>query len=80
MQSNSATATLYNSEQPLGEVVAEAIRDGVIKSRSELFITSKLWCRDGHPGRVLPAIQKTLKNLGMEYLDLYLIHFSVSLK
>ncbi|KAK1387157.1 non-functional NADPH-dependent codeinone reductase 2-like [Heracleum sosnowskyi] len=74
------TAALYNSEKCLGEAVAEAVRCGIIKSRDELFITSKLWCSDAHPDRVLPALQNTLRNLGFEYLDLYLIHFPVSIK
>ena len=55
------TAALYNSEKCLGEVVAEAVRCGIIKSRDELFITSKLWCSDAHPDRVLPALQNTLR-------------------
>ncbi|KAL8105651.1 non-functional NADPH-dependent codeinone reductase 2-like [Apium graveolens] len=74
------TAALYNSEQPLGEAVAEAVNCGLIKSRKELFITSKLWCSDAHPQHVLPAIQESLRNLNMEYLDLYLIHWPVSSK
>lgn len=55
------TASVYHSEQPLGEAIAEAISVGLIKSRDELFITSKLWCSDAHPQHVLPAIQKTLR-------------------
>ncbi|KAF8395083.1 hypothetical protein HHK36_019023 [Tetracentron sinense] len=70
------TAALYQSEQPLGE----AIRLGPITSRDELFITSKLWCTDAHHDLVLPALRKTLQNLQLEYLDLYLIHFPVSSK
>ncbi|KAI8556973.1 hypothetical protein RHMOL_Rhmol05G0298100 [Rhododendron molle] len=45
-----------------------------------LFVTSKLWCSDVHPHRVLPALQDTLQKLGLEYLDLYLIHHPVSMK
>ncbi|CAK7355460.1 unnamed protein product [Dovyalis caffra] len=74
------SASLYQSEVPLGEAIADALRLGLIKSRDELFITSKLWCCDGHKDHVLPAIQKTLKNLQLEYLDLYLIHWPVSSK
>lgn len=74
------TAALYNSEQPIGEAITEAITRGLIKSRDELFITSKLWCSDAHPQHVLPAIQKSLRNLNLEYLDLYLIHWPVSSK
>lgn len=55
------TAALYNSEQPLGEAVAEAIDRGLIGSRRDLFITSKLWCSDAHPQRVLPALNTSLK-------------------
>lgn len=55
------TAAFYNSEQPLGEAIAEALNRGLIKSRDEVFITSKLWCSDAHAQFVLPALQKTLK-------------------
>ncbi|KAA8532398.1 hypothetical protein F0562_032433 [Nyssa sinensis] len=73
-------AAVYHSEGPLGEAIAEALRLGLIKSRDDLFITSKLWCSDGHRDLVLPALRNTLQNLGLEYLDLYLIHFPVSLE
>ncbi|XP_058078327.1 non-functional NADPH-dependent codeinone reductase 2-like [Magnolia sinica] len=74
------TAALYGTERHLGEAIAEALRRGIIKTRSELFITSKLWCTDVHCDRVLPALKNTLENLGLEYLDLYLIHWPVRLK
>ncbi|XP_058079468.1 non-functional NADPH-dependent codeinone reductase 2-like [Magnolia sinica] len=74
------TAALYQSEQPLGEAIAEALQLGLINSRDELFITSKLWCCDAYGDRVRPALEKTLNNLGLEYLDLYLIHWPVSMK
>ncbi|CAL5339100.1 unnamed protein product [Camellia sinensis] len=73
-------AAVYQSEQTLGEVIAQALQLGLIQSRTELFITSKLWCSDAYPDRVLPALQNTLQRLGLEYLDLYLIHFPISLK
>ncbi|XP_031248176.1 non-functional NADPH-dependent codeinone reductase 2-like [Pistacia vera] len=74
------TAAIYMTEQSLGKAVAEALCLGLIKSRDELFITSKLWVANAHHDIVLPALQTTLKNLGLEYLDLYLIHFPVSLR
>ncbi|TVU31412.1 hypothetical protein EJB05_23096, partial [Eragrostis curvula] len=74
------TAAAYNTEAALGDALAEAARDGTIASRDEVFVTSKLWVVDAHPGRVLPALQKTLQNLQMEYVDLYLIHHPVSMK
>ncbi|WCJ33694.1 NAD(P)-linked oxidoreductase superfamily protein [Euphorbia peplus] len=74
------TAAFYQSEKPLGNAIAEALEVGLIESRNELFITSKLFMADAHSDLVLPALQNTLRNLGLEYLDLYLIHFPVSLK
>ncbi|KAK1387158.1 hypothetical protein POM88_015336 [Heracleum sosnowskyi] len=53
------------SEKDLGEAVAEAVECGIIKSRDELFITSKLWCSDAHPDRVLPALQNSLSHGGV---------------
>ncbi|KAL1315319.1 hypothetical protein HN51_042091 [Arachis hypogaea] len=74
------TASCYGSEQALGEAIAEALKLGLISSRDELFITSKLWLSDNHPHLVLPALQKSLQNLGLEYLDLYLVHCPMSAK
>ncbi|PQP95415.1 non-functional NADPH-dependent codeinone reductase 2-like isoform X2 [Prunus yedoensis var. nudiflora] len=51
----------YRTEQSLGEAISQALSLGLIKSRDELFITSKLWCTDAHPDRVLPAIHNTFK-------------------
>ncbi|KAL6509513.1 Non-functional NADPH-dependent codeinone reductase 2-like [Orobanche gracilis] len=72
------TAAQYGSEAAIGEAIAEALRRGLIKSRQELFIVSKLWVNDTHAHRVLPALQKSLQNLNLEYLDLYLIHWPIS--
>ncbi|KAI3894308.1 hypothetical protein MKX03_001855 [Papaver bracteatum] len=74
------TASAYQSEEFFGEAIAEALQLGLIQSRDELFITSKLWCTDAHPDIVVPALQNSLRNLKLEYLGLYLIHFPVSLK
>lgn len=49
--------------------VNEAIR------REDVFITSKLWNTKHHPEDVEPALLNTLKDLRLEYLDLYLIHW-----
>ncbi|KAF8674858.1 hypothetical protein HU200_047990 [Digitaria exilis] len=74
------TAAVYNTEAALGDAVAEAVRTGMIANREEVYITSKLWITDAHPGRVLPAMEKTLQNLQMEYVDMYLIHHPVSMR
>ncbi|GLT86524.1 hypothetical protein SLE2022_378220 [Rubroshorea leprosula] len=74
------TASLYGSEKPLGEALAEAIQLGLVSSREEFFVTSKLWVTDAHPDLVLSALQKSLRTLQLEYLDLYLIHWPISAK
>ncbi|CAN1334037.1 Protein REDOX 2 [Linum perenne] len=74
------TAALYGSEESLGKAVAEAVEKGLVGSRSEFFITSKVWCTDLYPELVVPALKNSLRRLGMDYVDLYLVHFPVTLK
>nr|XP_027122919.1 methylecgonone reductase-like isoform X2 [Coffea arabica] len=74
------TAACYGTEEALGRAVAKALEIGLIKSRDELFITSKLWCTDADHDLVQPALKQTLGKLGLEYLDLYLIHWPLRLK
>ncbi|CAK9148534.1 unnamed protein product [Ilex paraguariensis] len=73
------TAFLYGSEKPLGEAVADALRLGLIKSRDELFITTKLWCTFAERDQVVPACKMSLENLQLEYVDMYLIHWPLRL-
>ncbi|KAJ9135656.1 hypothetical protein P3X46_032810 [Hevea brasiliensis] len=73
------TALAYGSEQPLGEAIAEALSLGLIKSRDELFITSKLWSSFADKDMVVPALRMSLRNLQLDYLDLYLIHWPLKL-
>ncbi|XP_054819683.1 NAD(P)H-dependent 6'-deoxychalcone synthase-like [Prosopis cineraria] len=74
------TASFYGTEESLGSGIAEALQLVLIKSRDELFITSKLWCTDNHPLHVIPALQRSLGTPKLEYLDLHLIHWPVSAK
>ncbi|ESR54943.1 hypothetical protein CICLE_v10024358mg [Citrus x clementina] len=74
------TAAIYGTEKALGEAIAEALRLGLVSSREQLFITSKLWCQDAHRDHVIPALKKSLSALQIEYLDLYLIHWPISSK
>ncbi|KAK3415007.1 hypothetical protein EUGRSUZ_H00581 [Eucalyptus grandis] len=74
------TAALYGTEEALGRAVAKALDRGLIKNRNQIFITTKLWCTDAHPDLVLPALKNSLQRLGLEYVDLYLIHWPVRLK
>lgn len=55
------TAAAYGSEKALGEAVAEAIRLGLIKSRDEVFITTKLWCSSCERNLVVPSLKNSLK-------------------
>jgi diketogulonate reductase-like aldo/keto reductase len=55
------TASLYGSEQLVGEAVAEAARRGVIASRGELLVTTKVWCTQCHPDLVLPSLIESLQ-------------------
>lgn len=53
--------------------VGKAVRDSGI-SRSEIFITSKLWIQDYGYEAARKGIETSLNNLGMDYIDLYLLH------
>lgn len=66
-------AAVYGNEHLIGPALREAMMSGV--RREELWITSKLW-NDKHDEKdVIPACEKSLKDLGLDYLDLYLIHW-----
>ncbi|OMO72587.1 Aldo/keto reductase [Corchorus olitorius] len=73
------TAFAYRTEQPLGEAIAEALKLGLIKSRDELFITTKLWATFGEKELVVPCLKISLSNLKLDYVDLYLIHWPLKL-
>ncbi|KAL6955962.1 D-galacturonate reductase [Sarracenia purpurea var. burkii] len=73
------TAFIYGSEHPLGEAIAEALRLGLVESRDELHITTKLWCSSAQRHKVVPAIKTSLKNLQLDYVDLYIIHWPIGL-
>ncbi|WP_175615059.1 aldo/keto reductase [Piscibacillus halophilus] len=66
------TAAIYGNEEGVGK----AIKDSGIP-REELFITSKLWNGDQGYEETLQAFETSLNKLGLEYLDLYLIHWPV---
>jgi diketogulonate reductase-like aldo/keto reductase len=69
----------YGNEVQVGEGIAKAIAEGIC-TREELFVTSKLWNTYHAKAHVEPACRKTLTDLGLDYLDLYLIHFPICCK
>ena len=64
------TAAVYGNERSVGEGIRASG-----KTREELFVTSKVWNTERGYDKTLRACEKTLKDLGTDYLDLYLIHW-----
>lgn len=67
-------AAVYGNEDLIGEVFAAALKEGVV-TREELFITSKVWNDNHGQGDVLLSCAKTLKDLRLDYLDFFFVHW-----
>ncbi len=68
------TAASYTNEDAVGEAVREAVAEGIC-TREELFITSKMWVQDmQNYDMAEKAIDASIKTLGVDYIDLYLLH------
>jgi alcohol dehydrogenase (NADP+) len=72
-------AAAYGNEKEVGNAIAEAIKQGLV-TREDLWVTSKLWNASHGVENVIPALNQTLEDLQLEYLNLYLIHWPVALK
>ncbi|KAK3104113.1 hypothetical protein FSP39_024519 [Pinctada imbricata] len=67
-------AAIYRNEQAVGQGIKKVIVEGKV-TREDLFITSKLWNTCHRPDLVRTSLKKSLQDLGLKYLDLYLIHW-----
>lgn len=72
-------AAIYANETSIGKALKDLITAGEIK-RESLWITSKLWNNAHRKKDVAPALEQTLKDLKLDYLDLYLMHWPVAFK
>ncbi|WP_040205155.1 aldo/keto reductase [Neobacillus jeddahensis] len=70
------TAAIYGNEEGVGQAIREGIDEAGI-SREDLFVTSKVWNADLGYESTLAAYETSLQKLGLDYLDLYLIHWPV---
>eukprot|EP00392_Amoebophrya_sp_AT5.2_P016265 g16523.t1 len=77
-------ARLYANEQEVGKALRRFLRDeqdknehgrGPAATRGDVWITSKLWCEDHRPARVVASVAQSLRDLQTDYLDLLLIHW-----
>ncbi|MFZ9127158.1 MAG: aldo/keto reductase [Steroidobacteraceae bacterium] len=69
----------YGNEPEVGLGIRQAIAQGLVR-REELWVTSKLWNTFHRKEHVRAACERSLSDLGLDYLDLYLVHFPIALK
>ncbi|CAI7613888.1 hypothetical protein PCG10_004572 [Penicillium crustosum] len=69
-------ALCYGNENEVGKGIKQAIDAGIIK-REDLFVTTKLWC--SYHARVEEGLQQSLTDLGLDYVDLYLMHWPLAM-
>src|SRR5262245_52473123 len=72
-------AERYRNEEQVGAALNESVADGTVR-REDLFVTTKLWNNNHRPERVKPALQASLNRLGLDAVDLYLVHTPFAFK
>ena len=72
-------ARIYDNQSEIGQAINDAIKKGFVR-REDLWVTSKLWNSSHLRADVRPELEQTLVDLGLEYLDLYLMHWPVAMR
>jgi alcohol dehydrogenase (NADP+) len=72
-------AERYKNEREIGQAIKAALGSGALR-REDLFVTTKLWNNNHRPERVGPALRASMERLGVDYVDLYLIHTPFAFK
>ncbi|XP_075199890.1 rho crystallin-like isoform X2 [Anomaloglossus baeobatrachus] len=72
-------AYIYGNEVQIGSAIRAKIADGAVK-REDVFYTGKLWCTFFSPELVRKGLEKSLQDLQLDYLDLFILHWPFSLK
>lgn len=67
-------ATAYQNEEVVGKALTKAVSSGMVH-RDELYVLSKLWNKNMSPDQVIPACEESLRMLGLDYLDMYVVHW-----
>lgn len=68
---------MNDNEREVGLAIRKKIKEGVV-NREDIFVVTKLWNTDHEPEKVRIACQRSCGNLGLEYIDLYLMHSPIS--
>ena len=69
------TAHYYENERQVGEAIREFLESNKEVKREDIWVTSKVWVTEFGKGKTREAIKKMLNRLGLEYIDLVLIHY-----
>lgn len=72
-------AYLYQNEHEVGEAIREKIAEGKLQ-REDIFYCGKLWATNHDPEMVRPTLERTLKVLQLDYIDLYIIEIPMAFK